>query len=151
MVGAYFDSGILVKNYCRELTSPEAISLILAEPLPLPLTHLQEAEVRNALRLKLFRREMTSTALKGSLSLLDEDIREGRFERPIYNAWAVYRRAEFLSRLHTSTTGARMLDILHVAAALEIEAIRFASFDQRQRAVAKKAGLKVVPKTTIAP
>jgi predicted nucleic acid-binding protein len=150
-VNAYFDSSVLVKNYCHELTSPEAISLILAEPLPLPLTHLQEAEIRNALRLKLFRREMTAVTLKGSLSLLDEDIREGRFERPIYNAWAVYRRAEILSRLHASTTGARMLDILHIAAALEIEASRFVSFDQRQRAVAKSAGLKVAPKTLMSP
>jgi len=149
MVGAYFDSGVLVKNYCRELTSPQAIALILAEPPPLPLTHLQEAEIRNALRLKLFRREMTAPALKGALSLLDEDIRAGRFVRPAYQASSVYRRAELLSRQHTTTTGARMLDILHAAAALEIGAVRFVSFDLRQRAVAKKAGLKVIPKTMI--
>jgi predicted nucleic acid-binding protein len=149
MVGAYFDSGVLVKNYCRESTSPEAISLILAEPPPLPLTHLQEGEVRNALRLKLFRHEITAVSLKGALSLLDEDIREGRFKRPIYDAWAVYRRAEILSQLYAATTGARMLDILHVAAALEIEAVRFISFDERQISVAKKAGLKVAPKTTV--
>ena len=149
MVSAYFDSGVLVKNYCRELTSPQAISLILAEPLPLPLTHLQEAEIRNALRLKLFRREITSSALKGALSLLEEDIREGRFERPIHDTGSVYRRAEVLSNRYTVATGARMLDILHVAAALEIGSVRFVSFDQRQRAVAKKAGLKVIPKTTV--
>lgn len=149
MVSAYFDSGVLVKNYCRELTSPQAISLILAEPLPLPLTHLQEAEIRNALRLKLFRREITSSALKGALSLLEEDIREGRFERPIHDTGSVYRRAEVLSNRHTVATGARMLDILHVAAALEIGSARFVSFDQRQRAVAKKAGLKVIPKTMV--
>ncbi len=147
MVGAYFDSGILVKNYCRELTSPEAIALILVEPPPLPLLHLQEAEIRNALRLKLFRGELTIAALKKSLSLLDEDIREGRFDRPHHDIGAIYRRAEALSRLHSSTTGARTLDILHVAAALEIGATSFYSFDHRQRAVAKKAGLKVMPKT----
>jgi uncharacterized protein len=146
MVGAYFDSGILVKCYCRESTSAEAIELIVAEPPPLPLTALQEAEVRNALRLKLFRRELASADLKGSLSLFDEDIREGRFERLVYHAPAVYRRAELLSSLYASTTGARMLDILHVASAIEIKASRFVSFDHRQRAVAKKAGLKVFPK-----
>ena len=149
MVSAYFDSGVLVKNYCRELTSPQAISLILAEPLPLPLTHLQEAEIRNALRLKLFRREITSSALKGALSLLEEDIREGRFERPIHDTGSVYRRAEVLSNRYTVATGARMLDILHVAAALEIGSVRFVSFDQRQRAVAKKVGLKVIPKNMV--
>ena len=146
MVGAYFDSGVLVKNYCHELNSADAISLILAEQPPLPLVHLQEAEVRNALRLKLYRRELTTATLKGALALLDEDIREGRFERPEYSTSAVYRRVETLSHRYASTTGARTLDILHVATALEIGAVRFVSFDHRQRAVAKKAGLKVLPK-----
>jgi len=147
VTGAYFDSGVLVKAYCREQNSPESIALIQSQPTPLPLTHLQEAEVRNALRLKVFRREMTAAALRGGLSLLDEDIREGRLERPHYDAMAIYRQAELLSRRYAVTTGARMLDILHVAAALEIEAVRFVSFDHRQRAVAKKAGLKVLPKS----
>ncbi len=35
------------------------------------------------------------------------------------------------------------MDILHVAAALEIGSRKFISFDDRQRAVAKKAGLQV--------
>ncbi|MCE0482730.1 MAG: type II toxin-antitoxin system VapC family toxin [Methylacidiphilales bacterium] len=147
MINAYFDSGVLVKNYCREAGSPEAIRLILAEAPPLPLTHFQEMEIRNALRLKFFRHEMTAQTLKGGLALLDEDIRQGRLQRPVYDPGSIFRRAEVLSRLHTPATGARTLDILHVAAALEIKAIRFISFDQRQRAMAKRAGLTIVPST----
>jgi len=149
MIGTYVDSGILVKAYCLELNSPDAIALILAERPPLPLTYLQETEVRHALRLKVFRREMTLPALRGALALLDEDIREGRLERPRYDAFSVYRRAEILSSLYSATTGARTLDILHIAAALELGVGRFISFDQRQRSIAKKAGLKVLPKAVV--
>jgi hypothetical protein len=148
MTGCYIDSGVLVRAYGKELNSPEAISLILSQPPPLPLTHLQEAEIRNALRLKVFRCEMSTAALAAALAIFDEDIRAGRLERPSYDALAVYRRAEILSSRYAVTTGARMLDILHVAAALEIKAVGFVSFDLGQRAVAKKAGLKVMPRTT---
>lgn len=151
MVGAYFDSSVLVRNYCREITSPQAISLILAEALPLPFVHLQENEIRNALRLKLFRRELTPALLTGSLSLLDEDIRAGRLHRPAYDTIAVFRRAETLSQRFTTRVGARTLDILHVAAALEIGATRFISFDERQRTVARRSGLNVLPKSVPKP
>lgn len=147
MIGAYFDSGVLVKAYCREINSAEAITLILSEDVPLPLTLFQEIEIRNALRLKVFRREMTNASLQGGLSLLDDDIRAGRLERPLYDMAAIYRNTEKLSGRYAVTTGARTLDILHVAAALEIKAIRFVSFDERQRIVARKAGLKVLPKS----
>jgi predicted nucleic acid-binding protein len=144
-VNTYFDSGVLVKNYANEVNSLHAISLILAESAPLPLTHLQEAEIRNSFRLKVFRKETNAAVLQISLSLLDDDIRQGRLERIAPDAAAVYRRAEILSQLHAVATGARTLDILHVAAALEMGSTRFISFDQRQRAIAKKAGLKVLP------
>ena len=144
---AYFDSSILVKAYCPEPNSSEALDLILAEAAPLSLTHLQEAEIRNALRLKVFRQELSAPGLKISLSLFDEDIRVGRLARPHYDLLAVYRRAELLSSQYSTTTGARTLDILHVAAALELGLSRFVSFDQRLRTMAKKAGLKVIPRT----
>jgi len=146
-LNAYIDSGILVKNYCEEANTSTAINLIMAERLPLPLTRLQEMEVRNALRLKFFRREISALELDQSLDLLSADVREGRFEVCRYNENEVYRRAEQLSRQFTSSTGARTLDILHIAAALEIGSTRFVSFDLRQRTVAKKAGLKVLPRT----
>jgi len=146
-MNAYFDTGVLVKNYSYEQNSEEAISLILAEAAPLPLTPLQEAEMRNSFRLKVFRKETDLAAIQVSLSLLEDDLRQGRLERVSHDSNAVYQRAEALSRLHTVATGARTLDILHIAAALEIGSTRFVSFDQRQRNIAKKAGLKVLPRT----
>jgi predicted nucleic acid-binding protein len=146
-VNAYFDTGVLLKNYSHEINSLEAIELIQSETAPLPLTQLQEMEMRNGFRLNVFRKETTPAMLLISLSLLDDDIREGRLERVALDANAFYRTAESLSRLHAASTGARSLDILHIAAALELGSTRFVTFDQRQRAVAKKAGLKVLPRT----
>ena len=145
MVGAYVDTGVLVKNYCLEPDSPAAVALLRAEGAPLPLTHLQEAEFRNAVRLKLFRREMPVAGARGALLNFDRDIGAGFFFQPVYALPNVFRSALRLSADYTTLTGARTLDILHVAAALEIEARTFISFDERQRAVAKKAGLKVRP------
>lgn len=145
-MNTYFDTGVLVKNYCHERNSQEAIALILAERPPFPLTHLLEAELRNAFRLKLFRGEITASQVHQSLNLLDEDIQEGRFELTRPDEGDIYRRTERLSQLHTAQLGTRLPDIIHVAAALAVGSSRFVSFDQQQRAIAKKAGLTVLPK-----
>ena len=145
-MNAYFDSGVLLKNYCTEPNSHDAISLILSESAPLPFTLLQEAEIRNTFRLKVFRKEISQFNLPASIRLLEEDVRERRLERVAIDWVMIYRRTEILSHAHTISTGARLLDILHVAAAIEIGSTRFCSFDQRQRAVAKKAGLTVLPR-----
>ncbi len=144
-MSTYFDTGVLVKIYCREPDSPAAIALAQGAVAALPLTHFQESELRNALRLKVFRKEVSAGEMREALANLDRDISEGRCVRPGYSISHVFQRAETLSLHHTVQTGARILDILHVAAAIEIGATKFVSFDQRQRAVAKKAKLKVIP------
>jgi len=56
----YFDSAIIVKLYVREATSPEAIRLVGAYVAPYWLTQWQALEVKNAIRLKAFRKEITA-------------------------------------------------------------------------------------------
>lgn len=51
--------------------------------------------------------------------------------------------AERLSALHSETLGTRSLDILHVAAALVLGLPEFLTFDQRQLALARAAGMRV--------
>ena len=57
----------------------------------------------------------------------------------------LFRKALELSRRYTARHQCRTLDILHVAAALEVEARSLASFDFRQRKLAISAGLNVLP------
>jgi predicted nucleic acid-binding protein len=143
--GVYIDSGILVKLYATEVNTPEAISSVSCFTTPLPLTHFQELEVRNALRLKQGRGELTEREATLALGDFEADIGAGRYERPAYDLAAVFARAEVLSRNHALTTKCRSLDVLHVAAALEIGSREFASFDERQRAMVRAAGLRVLP------
>jgi predicted nucleic acid-binding protein len=48
-----------------------------------------------------------------------------------------------LGRRHSSRLGQRTLDTLHVAIALELNAERFWTFDERQAKLARAVGLKV--------
>ena len=144
-MNVYFDSAVIAKLYVQEANSAAAIQLVSADTAPYALTHWQEIEVRNALRLKLFRREITTEELRASLAAFDEDIAAGRWQRPHYTLAEVHDRAAQLSERHAAEIGCRTLDIFHVAAALIIGLPEFVSLDERQRELAKREGLKVKP------
>jgi len=147
-VTAYADSGVLAKLYVLEPDSPEAVHLVSSFAPPLPLTHLQALEVRNALRLKICRGEMTRAQLRWTLSRLADDMRRGRWQLPRYALTDVYRKAEELSQKHATSTGCRGLDILHVAGAIVLGVRVFLTFDARQGKLARKARLRVLPART---
>jgi predicted nucleic acid-binding protein len=145
LMDAYFDSAIIVKLYVREATSPEAIRLAGAYIAPYWLTQWQALEVKNAIRLKTFRNEITAAEMNQSIAAFEQDIATGRWQRPVYVAAAVEQKADELSASHSAILGCRTLDIIHVAAALVIGVKEFITFDGRQGAVAKRAGLTVKP------
>ena len=60
-----------------------------------------------------------------------------------YDLSDVFRRAEELSSLHTPKLGARSLDILHVAAAIELSVKAFVTGDGRQAKLASACRLDV--------
>jgi predicted nucleic acid-binding protein len=142
---AYFDSAIIVKLYVNEATSPVAIRLVGAYVAPYCLTQWQALEVKNAIRLKVFRKEITPAEMGQSISAFEQDIATGRWQRPAYSAAVVEQKADELSFDHSAIFGCRTLDIIHVAAALVLGAKDFVTFDVRQGAVAGKAGLTVKP------
>ena len=53
-------------------------------------------------------------------------------------------RSTELSRKLTPALGSRMLDVLHVASALELGAKTLVTYDERQIELAKKAGLRTL-------
>jgi predicted nucleic acid-binding protein len=142
----YFDSGVLVKAYVFEAGTPEALALIRRVRPPIPLTHLHGIEIRNALRLKCGRSEITEAEMKAALRLFQGDIGAGRLEKASYELAGLFDRVESLSSKHAISTLARSLDILHVAAALEIGCKEFVSFDKRQRNLASLEKLKILPR-----
>ena len=142
---AYFDSAIIVKLYVQEATSPHAIRLVGAYAAPYVLTQWQELEVKNAIRLKAFRVEITAAEMNQSIAAFEQDVAAGRWQRPAYTAATVEQKAEGLSAGYSAALGCRTLDIILFAAALVLGAKEFVTFDARQGALAKKVGLTVWP------
>ena len=142
---AYFDSAIIIKLYVQEATSPDAIRLVGAYAAPYVLTQWQALEVKNAIRLKAFRSEVTVAEMNQSIAAFEQDIATGRWQRPAYTAATIEQKADELSAGHSAILGCRTLDIIHVAAAVVLGAKEFVTFDTRQGALAKQAGLAVKP------
>ena len=92
----YFDASTLIKIYVREVNSPAAVEILLAERSPVPFSHLVELELRTAIRLKRGRGEITAAEQRAALQTLESDLAKGILARPDYDLDSVYRRAEAL-------------------------------------------------------
>jgi predicted nucleic acid-binding protein len=112
------------------------------QALPLAFTWLHRLEFRNALRLRVFRREITPKERDASLNMLLADLAGGMLAPAAPDLGDLTTEAERLSALHAEKLGARSLDILHVAGALVLGLGVLLTFDARQRALARAAGLK---------
>ena len=141
MVTPYLDSSVLVAAYVNEPHSAAARQAFAAVP-QLPYTPLHHLEVRNAFRLQVGRKRMTAADSAAVLLQLEDDVAAGRLIRTPLDLYATFERAEALSTRHTKRLLSRSLDILHVAAALELGCTRFVSFDARQIRLAAAAGLR---------
>lgn len=139
----YADTGFLCSLYAPDDHTAKAAGIMKRQQEPLAFIWLHQLEFRNALRLRVFRKEITAKQRDASLNLLLTDLAGGLFEHASPGVSEVMTEAERLSALYSEKIGMRSLDILHVAAALVIAAPRFLTFDKRQAALAKAAGLKV--------
>lgn len=110
----------------------------------LPFTPWHRLEARNAIRLAVFHRLIDSRQGKLQLKQMETDLRE---ETLIVHApvdWVtVLHEAEMLGAARNESIGCRSGDLFHVAAATEWGADFFLTFDERQRKLAKAAGLAV--------
>jgi hypothetical protein len=77
----YADSSFLVSCYLTDANTPKARAFLLGHPEPLPFTALHDLEVRNALRLGVFRNVITDEEAKAAVSTIDTDLRSGRLAR----------------------------------------------------------------------
>ncbi len=140
---AYADTGLLCSLYAPDAHTSRAVARLRRQALPLPFTWLHQLELRNALRLRVFRREITGGQRDASLNALLADLADGVLSTAAPPLSAVVTEAERLSALHSETLGTRSLDILHVASALVLGKADFLTFDQRQANLARAAGLSV--------
>jgi predicted nucleic acid-binding protein len=139
-LSAYADTSFLVSLYSPDSNSTEAAGRMQQAPLPLLLTPLGELELVNALQLRLFRKEVHSAEVRAAYKLFRADMRDGILSMKSLPA-AIYTQAKLLALRWTAKIGVRTLDIIHVAAALALEVETFNTFDDRQRKLARAAGL----------
>jgi hypothetical protein len=142
-VTAYADTTFLCSLYAADVHSARVIARMRRQALPLPFTWLHQLELRNALRLRVFRREITRTQRDASLDAILADLAGGVLTAASPDPAALTAEAERLSARYSEKLGTRSLDILHVAAAVILRQDAFLSFDGRQRSLARAAGLRV--------
>jgi predicted nucleic acid-binding protein len=106
---------------------------------------LHEIEIPNAIRLKVFRGEISQAQSETALGAFRSDIDSGRLARFSYDLAGIFSAAERLSHKYSARIGVRSMDLLHIATAIEAGCTHFASFDKRQRECAALAGLTIHP------
>jgi predicted nucleic acid-binding protein len=141
----YADTSFLFSLYAQDANTGKAVQSGKGNGVTFLLTEFQRYELQNALRLSVFRGHVSLGECEQLLELLAADIAGGVYlEVPL--TWSrIFAEAESLSSTYSATLGTRGFDILHVAAAMALGAKAFYTFDERQKALAKKAGLKVRP------
>lgn len=143
---AYADTSFLFSLYAQDANTARAARAAENGGVTFLLTDFQRYELRNALRLSVFRGHLPGLACQRLLQQVADDLDQGAF-LAVPLVWGqVFAEAESLSADHTDALGTRSFDILHVAAAVTLGAKAFYTFDVRQKALAKKAGLKVHPR-----
>ena len=110
---------------------------------PSVLTRVHRIELQNAWQLKVYRKEMPADAAARAADDLQSDIDAGIWSPPEYDLASMFALSVRLAREHTAILGTRSLDVLHVAAALELRERNFVTGDARQAKLAKAVGLTV--------
>lgn len=136
------DASFLFSLYVLDANSARASAKMRRAALPLFLTDIGKIEILNAVGLRLSRKELRPLEAKKVYALFREDAERGIVQIVPLPA-AAYEQAERIARTHTPQLGTRTLDVLHVAAALILQADAFYTFDQKQAALASAVGLRL--------
>lgn len=137
----YADTSFFLSAYLRDGHTPETLRRLRTRP-QIWLTPFHKIEIAHGLAQKIFRQELSLPVTNRIYDQLAQDCDAGLWvlaDLPLLT----FERGITLARTHVAKLGTRTLDTLHVAAALELEAVQFWTFDQRQARLAKAVGLRV--------
>lgn len=137
----YPDSSLLFSHYLPDTHSQDADRLLLQSSTVF-VTPFHSAELANAIFQWVFRGILSHAEAQAAYSAFEKDCSIGIF-RVVPQPEQIYSRSVDLARRQVATLGARTLDTLHVAGALELGATQFWTFDQRQARLAAAEGLQV--------
>ena len=135
----YADTSFFVSLYVKDTHSITADRLLRGGERP-PITALHIAEWTHAIAQQVFRRQMTIAEADRLHRDFDDD-RAARIWQTISVPETALDVCADLGRRYGPKLGIRTLGSVHVACALELQTKRFWTFDDRQRKLAKAAGL----------
>ncbi len=150
---AYADSSMILRLVTGESGAQQAAAEYRRLGRPslfyLPLHAL---EVENGIRQRAFherrvlpsgQRARITQERDAALARLVAWVTRGALKELVMDMDAAMDRARELSATHSEKSGARAIDLLHVACAWILESEVFLTSDQRQAALAKAEGLRV--------
>ena len=139
-MSVYADTSFFVSLYVPDIHTPEVERRLLAAPV-LWLTPLHLAEFAHAIEQHVFRGAASRSEADRLIQKFQQHRSQGLWKETAVPEHAFHVCAE-LARQHAAQLGARTLDSLHVASALELGAEEFWTFDERQKKLARHAGLR---------
>lgn len=135
----YADSSFLVSSYTADANSTEAD--IRRALLPtLLITPFVRAEICTALHQQVFQKRISLAQANRAWQDFEQDVNNGTLTRIDFPVAALNLTVDLAKRFAPSL-GARTLDSLHVACALELSVQKFWTFDDRQARLAEAVGL----------
>jgi predicted nucleic acid-binding protein len=139
-LSVYADTSFFVSLYLPDRHSAEARKRVAQLSL-LWLTPLHRAEWAHAVAQHVFHRKISAREAKLVYASFERDRANGVWAEIALPENAFDACVE-LARKHVARIGARTLDSLHVASALELHAQHFWTFDERQAKLAAAEGLQ---------
>ena len=143
-MNAYYDTGVLLPLYVKEVFSDAIAGLAESRHEAIPFNLFQQLEMETAIRLKLFRGEIDSPRVQAIIANRDEDMRSGRLVLRSVDWIRAMEEARRLGAQATGRHGCRTLDLVHVAIAIQWKCGVFVTTDDRQLKAARSAGLKTI-------
>lgn len=149
MILHYPDTSFLCSSYRKQEHTPSALAFRRSMDGPLFFTSLLEFEFRQAIELQvwLHSNDKTRGYSRGEADRMiadwESDVASGLNRLLPFDMDAVLRLSLVYSNQRTAHGGHRTLDIFHVATAVHLQASHFLTFDDRQRDLARHAGMEV--------
>ncbi len=137
------DTSFLLSLLGTDSHSAEAGVVVRRFSRPLTLCSINDLELLNAAFMAEFQGFKESGSSAVVEAALEAERRAGRLVYPPFSPARALARATELSRRHALAHGHRTYDVLLVAAALELGATDFLTFDERQAKLAEAEGLVV--------
>ena len=143
-MSVYLDSSLLCKLYLYEPETPRVARWVQSQGQSVGFNSLHELEFLNSIQLHVFRKTLSQEHAATLQKNIEDDLAAGVLVRAPLEWNLVFAEAVRLNGLFSRKLGSRSLDILHVAGAVVSGCDRFATHDEKQAALAKAAGLKLL-------